>query len=253
MIDESGDSYRVVRTASGYQSTFVPHSKSNSLLSAEFYKGAFLVPDKDVVFWHETFTSNYDASGLFASIRTKPAQLDKIYVIVLFIPAKNIISFISDIETPENVDIILYNDQGMLLSQKQLREILESSTSNEIAGNNILTSPESIRALELWQGGDEKTTTVLTYHVGGIRWWAGFSPLNKDTSKSWISIIVPETALLEDVTKRWLQLGIFAPVILIIAIIMTINLVRRYSYQLKDLPHQNFINVNLQENVKKLI
>ena len=86
-----------------------------------------------------------------------------------------------------------------------------------------------------------------------MNWWAGFSPLGSGTIDAWISVVVPESEITNDVYNHWYNLAIPIGIILFFAIVMTFNLVRRYSFQLKDLPQQQIFDSDLSESVRRLI
>lgn len=245
IIDKTGNYTKLTRTGSTYESVIETNNKDNSLLISNSYRGAMTAPENRPVFWSESFTSVDEESGVSASIRVKLPHLDTVVVVVFFIPATKLITFITDIETPDNVDIILFNSQGFFLSKQQLYHPGESAETKN--------RPEIAIAIKLWAESVNPEQSVKKFRSRGITWWAGYIPLDETTNNFWISIIVPETDIIEDVYRQWLQLGAFAGAILLISIFMTVSLVRRYSFQLKDLPHQNLVNTDFQNSLRKLI
>ncbi len=69
----------------------------------------------------------------------------------------------------------------------------------------------------------------------------------------WLAVIIPERDISQDIRKRWLNAGLFSGLILLAGIIMAATLVRRYSYQLKELPQQHISLVNAKNETLRLI
>ncbi len=253
VISETGDFITITRRRTGYDTITGKNHKGFSLLNSDGYRGAITAPEDRPVYWSESFTSAHDKSGVSASIKIKPAGQNQSAVIVFFIPASNILKFISDIDASDNVDIILYNREGIFLSKKQLYFI--GSHLNQVGKtpDPLPEPPEISKALKLWATNDSPSQSVTKFTSKGMNWWAGFSPLGSGTIDAWISVVVPESEITNDVYKHWYNLAIPIGIILFFAIVMTFNLVRRYSFQLKDLPQQQIFDSDLSESVRRLI
>ena len=223
----------------------------NALRTSNSFRGAVTAPADTPVFWHESFSSQYDKSGLSASIKISLAP-DRFAVVIFFIPAGKILQFIADIETPEEIDIILFNKQGMFISKQQL---LMGGRVNQktVKGVSVTNGSEIESALAVWTDRSLADDSVTTFSADGISWWAGFSRLGTKTDSTWVSVLVPESEIKNRIPPKWYNFVIPIVIIVIFAMVMVFNLVRRYSFQLKDLPQQHLIDAELTESTKRLI
>jgi len=253
IVSDDGEFISIMRRRTGYDTITGKNDKDFSLFSSKSYRGAINAPEDNPVYWSESFTSTRDQSGISASIKTTPADQSPSAVIIFFIPSSTILKFISDIDTSDNVDIILYNRKGIFLSKNQLHFLGNQSNQAGVSPAPPPDSPEISKALELWAINDSPSQSVTKFTSEGMNWWAGFSPLGNRDTDAWISVIVPESEITNDVYKHWYNLAIPIGIILLFAIVMTFNLVRRYSFQLKDLPQQQMFDTELSKSVRRLI
>ena len=253
IISSTGRIASIVRSKEGLRSMLTqdePDSQ-NAIRTSNSFRGAVTAPAETPVFWHESFSSQHDKSGLSASIKINLAS-DRFAVVIFFIPADKILQFIADIETPEAIDIVLFNKQGMFISRQQL---LMGGSSNQITSKEVSStdSSEIERALALWADRSLADDSVATFSADGMNWWAGFSRLGAETDSAWVSVLVPEAEIKNRIPPKWYNFVIPIVLIVIFAMVMVFNLVRRYSFQLKDLPHQHLIDAELTESTKRLI
>jgi len=252
IIHDSGASEEFSRTDQDFIFSQVVHLSQKDLLDNIVFQGALSAAAEEPVFWSESFTANNEESGLSASIRISLPQQAAEAVLVYFIPAEKLISFVADIEIDKNIDIVLFNDQGLFLSKWNI-----DSVNHPKDNSNVLIrrteQPKEADILALWQQSSDQQRDAQKIHLKGITWWAGYSPLSDNITTSWVAVIIPEKAIIKNVYRQWLELGLIGGVILLIAIFLTINLVRKYSFQLKDLPQQNLFNVTLKDSISKLI
>lgn len=253
IIAESGDFVTITRKSDGYETNTGKDDNSFSLLSSNIYRGAMNAPPDSPVFWSESFTSAQDKSGISASIKLKRTDQKSSAVIVFFIPATKIMNFVSDIEVPDNVDIVLYSRKGIFLSKNQLYFLGKQQEQPREKQEPLPHSAEISQALELWAATETHGQSVAAFRSGGMDWWAGFSPIGEKNIDAWISVIVPESEITSDVYQHWYNLAVPIGLILFFAMVMALNLVHRYSFQLKDLPQQQMIEAELSESVRRLI
>ena len=253
IVSDTGEFISFIRKKTGYETVTNQDLKDVSLYSSKVYRGAAGAPAENPVFWSESFTSAHDKSGISAGIKIKRAHQGQSVVIIFFIPASKILKFISDIEVPDNVDIILYSKQGIFISKNQLDFLGQQVGS---LGENPVPAPHSAeisQALELGATKNNPGQTVTKFSSSGMNWWAGYSPLGNSDVEAWISVIVPESEITKDVYQHWYNLAIPIGLILFFAIVMTFNLVRRYSFLLKDLPQQQIVSTELSDSIRRLI
>lgn len=252
VLNQKGQGVTFTRSASGNVAGLLKPAAIDKLEESELYQRAMVASEEVPVVWRSKMDFLSGMNGFTAAIRVDLVDYDTSLVVIFFIPASKIIAFIGDIETPDNVDIVFYNREGLLLSRQQLREKRNSAAESlSVASNDV--PQQTVKALSLWrkEGGD--TRSVSKFVSDGMTWWAGYAPLGEKSDETWISIIVPETDIVSDVKEQWIQLGLMAAGILMAAVALTFGLVRKYGFQLKDLPHRQSVHTSLVENVKKII
>jgi hypothetical protein len=251
LMQETGLYQEFSRTDRGYETSTLKTWPKDDIAANPAFQRALSAPQNKQVFWSESFTSYDKETGLSASIRIDLPQQSTALVLLYFIPAEKIISFISDIEIDQDIDIVMFNNQGLFLSRWNL-EATQVADQDANASLQLPWKPKESDVVTLWQQSSARQRAAQKIRQQGITYWAGFAPLSDDTT-SWIGVIVPESAIIKNVYKQWLELGLIAGVILLVAVALTINLVRKYSFQLKDLPQQNLFTTALKDNVVKLI
>ncbi|WP_163340399.1 RNA-binding domain-containing protein [Desulfopila sp. IMCC35008] len=252
VLDQKGQGVSFARSASGNVTSIPEPAVIERLKQSELYQRAMGASEEFPVVWRSKIDFLSGMNGFAAAIRVDLLDHDSSLVVVFFIPASKIITFIGDIKTPDNVDIVFYNREGMLLSRQQLEEKRNPAAESMLVASGDVP-PQTVKALSMWrkEGGDSRS--VSKFVSDGITWWAGYAPLGDKSEETWISIIVPETDIVSDVKKQWVELGLMAAGILLAAVALTFGLVRKYGSQLKDLPHRQSVHTSLVENVKKFI
>ena len=250
LIQSSGKTVFMERSDSGLSTTIRDGTGglNPALPETAMYRGALAAPADAPVFWSESFTSRNDKSGISASISVQQNGGGTI-VIAFTIPGTHILQFIADIETVEGVEIVLFNQHGLFISKQHLlgaqagsKRISSSPSQNQVK-----------KAIESWIGKGGKENGIERFRVEGMKWWAGFNKLGAGAGDGFIGVLVPESGIIEDVHTSLFNLAVPIGLILLFALAMTFNLVRRYSFQLKDLPQQHLLENEFTDNIKRLI
>ncbi|THB76199.1 MAG: ATP-binding protein [Desulfobulbaceae bacterium] len=209
-------------------------------------------PEKSPVYWGYSASAHPSSAGLTVSIKVRGTNDDEHLVVTFFIPSTKIIKFISAIEIHQNIDIVLFDAEKQRSSggaePVEQREALQSLNQTTTRASRADVAG---KALALWDH-NQSSQPSRKFKTAGSSWWVGYTKL-RDTDDTWLAIIVPDSAILKDVYRQWLQLATISGVILLLAAVLTLNLVRKYSFLLKDLPQQDMIRSDLTSSVQKLI
>jgi hypothetical protein len=84
-------------------------------------------------------------------------------------------------------------------------------------------------AVEVWQRIRTKASTVTEFTSGGKTWWAGFRPLERQESGTWIAVVIPDEDLTGDFRQRWMTVILIAAAILVAGSILMVSLIRGFS------------------------
>jgi hypothetical protein len=191
-----------------------------------------------VINWTEPyrfFTS--DSQGITASISWYDGDDKKLSVMAFDLLQNDLLSFLDIVDIGDQSHILLIARDGSIVAHNK----------------NRLDSRPVVRAMDIWQSRKKQNINALEFTVDHQTWWAGFTPLNTEGPSAWIAIIIPENKIMENVQKQWLRVAMTGAVVLVVGIIFALMLVRKYSYQLRDLPRQKMIESNFSDELLALI
>lgn len=180
--------------------------------------------------------------GITASISWHDPKDDTLSVMALDILLDDLFTFLNQLEAGRKGHIILMAEDGSIIMHNRFN-------TQEIHRHDLPVK----RALELWQHRKQDKMTTLEFNADGKTWWAGFTPLKTDQPSPWIAVVIPEDEIMQDVKRQWLKISMAGLFILFIAISLALALVKKYSYQLRDLPHQKIREDNLENRLLALI
>lgn len=108
-----------------------------------------------------------------------------------------------------------------------------------------LSTPEELRlpvvdaAYQAWRGLDQHDVGHFEFSHGGQPWWGGFRPFEVGHQTLWIGVVVPERDFLAQATEQRNIVIALSGIALLVAIVMTGVLARRYSRPLEQLAAQS--------------
>ena len=146
---------------------------------------------------------------------------------------EKLINYLRSLKVGKNRRIILVRSDGTVITTNQSKELLAS-------GNNAPVIPIE-EALRWWKGiknKGEKDLWIMRFSRIDGTWWAGFTPLLESRRMTWIGVVIPESEITGSVKRGWPQLLFMALGVLLVGVLLTLELVRKYSYQLRDLPQK---------------
>lgn len=266
VVDEAGESIRLIRNNLGYRVDTGASSIPENQFIEELFTQARDNGSFNAIKWRETFSIEDHESGMAVSI-VIPLPSRPHTILSYFIPAEKFITFISDVDVEQEIDFVIFNDSGLLVSKQWIdanagqRQQPQQGTGGEAVQNNslrfdtpaVLASPATIEVVESWKDGDILEQGYYKATIGGNIWWAGFTPLDETELSSWIGVVVPEKAIVSDAHREWVRWWSVLAAIMLLALAMTVYLVRRYSFMLKDLSQNSIINTDLQNSIMKMI
>lgn len=153
-----------------------------------------------------------------------------------------LLHFLNNLEAGVKGHIILIERDGSLIVHNQINRLKYSEDSNPVT-----------KALELWQNTNEQANVTTEFSVERETWWASFTTLNPNDSSSWVGVIIPENQIAGNIKNQRTKITLAGAIVLVIGILLALRLVRKYSYQLRDLPRQNISNAHFENEVFALI
>jgi hypothetical protein len=175
--------------------------------------------------------------GITLSIRWSPHNNPESNMVsAVSFTMNDLMAFMEQFEVTRNNLTLLLEKDGTILSKHPL-------ISNELLAH--VTDRLASNISESFQ------TSSLKFK--GKTWWIGLSQLSKENSDIWVAVLIPEDDIFKDLQEQWKRLALLIGSTLILGIIMTVFLVRRYSHQLKDLPQQQVDMLSYQNEITNLI
>lgn len=264
VVDEAGTNLRLIRNELGYRVESEVLSGSEGEYMQELFTRARESGTFNRIIWQETFSTEHHESGLAVSI-VIPLSSKSHTILSYLIPASNLMAFIANIDVEQDIDFVIFNDSGLLISKQWIdanprrRSLPGAGTSRAPASPapgdspTVLASEATIEVVESWMESKVFEQGYYKTTFDGEIWWAGFSPPAETDLSSWIAVVVPEKAIIADAHRQWLRWWTILGAIMLLALVMTIYLVRRYSFMLKDLSQNSIINTDLQHSIRKMI
>jgi hypothetical protein len=180
--------------------------------------------------------------GVTASISWYSADKKHLFVMAFDLLQDDLLAFLNSMQAGGKGHIIMIERDGSVIAHNQSGRLKNEKIQVPVA-----------KAMELWNASEKQEIEALEFSVARQTWWAGFTTLDKDDSSSWVAVIIPESEIMGSVKKQWLVVGLSAVAVLVVGIILALILVRKYSYQLRDLPRQNLSNQNFENELLELI
>ena len=191
-----------------------------------------------VVSWTDSyrfFTS--EKPGITASVSWYEPDEKVLTVMAFDLLQEDLLVFLKGLDVGGQGHILLISRNGVIVAHNRERD----------------DDPAMTRAMNIWQENKNENIPALEFVVERQTWWAGFTPLKLDEPSAWIAVIIPESKIMEDVQRQWLRMAMAGAAVLVAGIILALMLVKKYSYQLRDLPRQKLLENNFREELQGLI
>jgi Schlafen, AlbA_2 len=214
-----------------------------------WYRGAMTTNSQKAYFLSEPYTLETSQElGITASKHWKAFDTPKTDVVTaISFTMSDLMTFMAQFEDTLNDRTLLLEKDGTLLSKFKPGTIqsgsIDSITTPRISNELLKIVTETLAK----NVTDKELATSFRYNKK--IYWLGLSPLHDDRADIWVAVLIPEDALFNDLQNQWKRFSLIVGSVLILAIMMTVFLVRRYSHQLKDLPQQH---VNMHSYEKEI-
>ena len=217
-----------------------------------WYRGAMTTNTQQAYFLSEPYTlATSQELGITASKHWKAFDTpDTDVVTAISFTMSDLMTFMAQFEDTLNDRTLLLEKDGTLLSK--FKPGIPPGAKESTAGPGISAELLKIVTNTLAKNVSNKEMATSFRYKKKI-YWLGLSPLHENKADIWVAILIPEDALFNDLKSQWKRFGLLVGFVLILAIIMTVFLVRRYSHQLKDLPQQHVNMHSYEEEIHNLI
>jgi len=183
--------------------------------------------------------------GITASISYVPEKGKKPGVVAFDVLLDDLYRAIDNMVPSKNSDLFIFRDDELLL----LSEAVAADSSFIPFGT--VTNPLIRDAHVLWKGGQLSENEVVSLTHNGKVWWCGFHPLEGARENVWMGVIMPESDIVGDISRRRTFLWAFGLAALLVSIGVPLWLSRRYGRSLSA--GDAFGSDASEENVRMLI
>lgn len=201
--------------------------KHYSMSTTNWFRGAVTLPSDTAFFLTEPYLQKTTGETVItASLYwTKRNDPNGGHVSAVSFTIESLMEYIEELRITPNSSIFLFEKDGTLLS-----DIHKDSITPESILAKISSTLRTDSAM------DSKTIAIKDR---GNSWWVGISPLHTANNDVVVAVIIPEDDIFSDLRQQWIRFALIVGSILLLGIIMTVYLVKKYSHQLKDLPQQH--------------
>ncbi|AGF79066.1 HTH domain-containing putative transcriptional regulator [Desulfocapsa sulfexigens DSM 10523] len=224
-----------------------------TMSTANWFQGAMLTPSSTKFFMTEPYLQKTTGDTVItASLQWKIRNSkDGNHVSGVSFTTQSLMTFLEDLQITPNGRIVLYDKEGIPLNSSgkdRLNKIVSASVEEVSLSEQLLSTVGT-----LLRTNRQQTTQPLSIRNGGKNWWLGFSQLHESNPDIWVAVIIPADDIFSDLHRQWIRFALLVGSIFLLAVLMTVLLVRKYSYQLKDLPQQHINTQSYETEVAALI
>jgi len=134
--------------------------------------------------------------------------------------------FLNEMQVTPDSQIILIRNDGMMLTPPPTDS---SDTSSDFVDIDGLPDGLQKDALAVWAGLSKQAAATHTFSSQGRQWWASFQPLQPQSPKTWIGVLIPEAALVGHMDQWWVSYAFKIGLVLIFLVLFTGLAIWRYS------------------------
>ncbi len=227
--------------------------KSHPPSQTQWFRGAMTTIPARTIFLTEPYIQDKTeeigiTASLHWSLREKP---ESDFVSAVSFSLIDLMLFVEQLELTENSHILLLQKKGRLLSD--IRNSNRSSSGVADKSRPVISEKLFIAVTKKLKESTPGNDQVFSVKVDGKIWWLGFTSFLDPSNDVWTAVLIPENDIFSNLRRQWLRFGIMAGSILLVGILMTIFLVRKYSHQLKDLPQQHINSLGYENEISALI
>jgi hypothetical protein len=222
-----------------------------------WFQGALKSEQENSVFWTSPYVFyTLKTFGITASTKWQPqGNPAKTYVVALDVPLSRIVKTVTKITAGANGKTFLSNADGYVLKPDFNVADLHSNKNPDslfIPGREY-GLPIASHALEAWLKAGKPENEAFEYKSENKTCWAVLRPPLLRNSRVFIGVAAPESDFFGAVYNKLKGTIYIATAVLAGGVLLAVLLVRKYSYQLKDLPNQKLDRKDLTHQLIKLI
>ncbi|MEA2069632.1 MAG: putative DNA binding domain-containing protein [Verrucomicrobiota bacterium] len=201
--------------------------------------------EADGVYWTEQYLFHtLKKPGITASTTFLPKGAAPV-VVAFDVLLDDLYREIKKMAPSKNSDLFLFRRDELLL----LPGSGENATGFAAVGS--ITNQLARRAHLSWKGGQAPESEVVSFLHEGKVWWCGFQPLEGSQGNVWMGVVLPESDIMGDISRRWILLWAFGFVFVLLSVGTAYGLTRRYGRVFESTPVLDA--GKMEEGIRELI
>lgn len=211
--------------------TSVPLVAEYDTTSRLWYKGAKALGSG---FWSDVYSFNSDREHLIPGITASYPIYDKQHKLLgvwgVDIVLEELSNFLFDIGSSRATELVIFNEQEKVIAYSAFKE---TPLTKDLITLNDLEKPVIKIALQSYK---KHGFSEFYFSQNGVRYLASYSSFLFGEERDWnLLVVVPESQLVNDMTRDFEFIALFALLTLIISILRLIFLIRQPVSHLIDL------------------
>lgn len=201
--------------------TFDPRTRN-------WFAGALQLETDAPFFWTEPYTfKTLGRLGITAATRWKgDERTGKITIAAMDILLETLRQYLAELKVSPGSKIVLIRNDGMVVTPGM---ISSGDATIEFVDLNGLPNGLSKDALAVWTDLRQRQTTPHAFVSSGKRWWASFQPLQPESPKTWIGVLIPEADLVNHMQRWWVPYAVKFGSVMLFLVLFSGLVVWQYS------------------------
>ena len=191
--------------------------------------------------------------GVTQSMRWTPAD-GNTHVVAFDLLLGDVFALVSEIKVSEAGETFLCRSNGEVFVPYRARRPGEPAPEPQ----HVFVAPDKTgsqlieSAVTAWHASGTHSDDPVRFAADAVSGWAGFQ-LMDPLSGIWMAVAVPEPEIFGATIDWTPQLIVIIALILLLGLLPAVSIVRKYGYQLKDVPKQPIGRKSFERDVRTLI
>ncbi len=223
-------------------------------LQRDWYQQAVEHVDSDTISWSRPYIFYTRAvPGITAS--TAWREGDAVLVVAMDVTLSTILDTIDSLALGDQGRGFMFRyDGAVYLSQT----VQDEQAPDDFSDGRFFSAGShggtlAIDAVAAWQRQGRPEQQAIQFSSGDQDWWGGFMALYADKDAAWLGVALPLGDIFTLLQRRWHLVLISALAVILVAVLLALLVVRKYSRQIRDMPKVTIDRDRYGEDLQSLI
>ena len=230
--------------------TFDPRSRN-------WFAGALQLPDSKTIFWTEPYRfKTVGKPGITASVRWQAKGDNRVITVAaLDVLLDDLYRFLSGLHITPGSRVLLIRKDGTVMAPGKASQNQDVADAENVSFISPANLKEGLMkdAIGVWERSRTESFTVNAFSSEGKTWWAGFQPLQPETQRTWIGVIIPQEDLKGNFKQKWIHVVLIGAGILLAGSILIILFIRRFGQDNSYPPARDRRSQSIEDDLTEMI